>query len=360
MRKRSTIHTGILLFIVSVLQVGAFPARGQERSVRPEPERHTNAADAKAFEEGLKLNPDNLTAREWLISYYFQAALRSKEPDLEERREEHVLWLIEYHPESQLAGSPEAGILDLGSPKTSAAYQRGKQLWLEQVAKHPDSAQILRNAAMFLLLEDRATARELLEKASLLNPSDSFVSSMLAQTYGLERMLAKSPAEKIALAQKSLAIRERALEKASPDDRFDQLVDIANDAFEADDTEKAEQYASELLQLAPQSKDHWNYGNAVHKGNLVMGRIALRRGDIPAAKRHLLAAGETPGSPQLDSFGPNMTLAKELLEKGEREVVLTYLESCAKFWKMGGDQLRSWTATIKGGGIPDFGANLLY
>ena len=55
-----------------------------------------------------------------------------------------------------------------------------------------------------------------------------------------------------------------------------------------------------------------------------------------------------------------MTLAKELLEKGEREVVLTYLQSCAKFWKMGGDQLRSWTATIKGGGIPDFGANLLY
>jgi hypothetical protein len=46
----------------------------------------------------------------------------------------------------------------------------------------------------------------------------------------------------------------------------------------------------------------------------------------------------------------NMTLAKELLEKGQREAVLTYLQSKGKFWKMGGDELQSCTANIKGGG----------
>jgi hypothetical protein len=55
-----------------------------------------------------------------------------------------------------------------------------------------------------------------------------------------------------------------------------------------------------------------------------------------------------------------MTLAKGLLEAGEREVVLTYLQSCGKFWKMGSDQLQAWMATIKGGGTPDFGPNLQY
>jgi len=53
-----------------------------------------------------------------------------------------------------------------------------------------------------------------------------------------------------------------------------------------------------------------------------------------------------------------MTLAKELLEKDEREVVLSYLRSCAKFWKMGSDKLEGWIATVKGGGTPDFSSNL--
>ena len=68
-----------------------------------------------------------------------------------------------------------------------------------------------------------------------------------------------------------------------------------------------------------------------------------------------MAAGATPGSPQLNSFGPNMTLAKELLEKGQSEVVLQYLALCKKFWKMDRGQLDEWSATIRGGGIPDFG-----
>lgn len=123
---------------------------------------------------------------------------------------------------------------------------------------------------------------------------------------------------------------------------------------------KAEQYANELLKSAQDSGGNWNYGNAIHNGIIALGRVALRRGDVAGAKQHPLAAGETPGSPNLHSFGPNMTLAKELLEKGERDTVIAYLQSCAKFWKMGGAELQTWIATIKYGGTPDFGANLVY
>jgi hypothetical protein len=81
---------------------------------------------------------------------------------------------------------------------------------------------------------------------------------------------------------------------------------------------------------------------------------------VETAKARLLDAGKTPGSPQLDSFGPNMELAHELLQKGEKDVVLQYFDLCAKFWTMGGASLDSWRQTVKAGGTPDFGPSLNY
>jgi hypothetical protein len=130
--------------------------------------------------------------------------------------------------------------------------------------------------------------------------------------------------------------------------------------LDANDLERSERYAHELLDSSGNYKERWNYGNAIHKGNLILGRIRLREGRIADAKDYLLASGRTPGSPQLDSFGPNMTLAKELLEKGERDVVLEYYDLCSKFWLMGQDQLNAWRAAMKQGKIPEFAANLKY
>ncbi len=358
-RYRANSRTVLLLLFCSLL-VRVSPVWPQEPSGMPAPRPPITAQEAQALEEGLKSNPDNLAAREKLISYYFVAALTSRSSDLEEKREGHVFWLIEHHPESDLAGSPEAGILPIGSSGSTEGYQHGKQLWQAQVESHPDSPQIIHNAAQFVSLWDRALGRELLEKSLRLNPGDNTAASLLAQSYMQERLVAESPEQKTALAAKAFSIQERALDGSAGNDRFNELGEVAVEAYEAGDLAKAQQYASELLQLAPQFKGDWNYGNALHKGNIVLGRVALQRGDISGAKQYLLAAGATPGSPQLDSFGPNMTLAKELLEKGERETVLSYLESCSKFWKMGGSQLQAWTAMVKGGGIPDFGANLMY
>jgi hypothetical protein len=58
----------------------------------------------------------------------------------------------------------------------------------------------------------------------------------------------------------------------------------------------------------------------------------LREGKLADAKAYLLKAGATSGSPQLNSFGPQMPLARELLEKGEKETVLQYLDLVSKFW----------------------------
>ncbi len=126
------------------------------------------------------------------------------------------------------------------------------------------------------------------------------------------------------------------------------------------DPSRAASFARELLQLAEQYRGDWNYGNAIHKGHLILGRVALRRGDLATARSELLLAGSTPGSPQLDSFGPNMTLAKELLEAGEKGVVLEYFELCRRFWVMGAQHLAYWSAAINESRVPDFGPSLRY
>jgi hypothetical protein len=55
-----------------------------------------------------------------------------------------------------------------------------------------------------------------------------------------------------------------------------------------------------------------------------------------------------------------MTLAKDLLEKGERDAVLEYFMLCRKFWKMDHGKLDQWIQEVMDGKNPDFGANLLY
>lgn len=146
----------------------------------------------------------------------------------------------------------------------------------------------------------------------------------------------------------------------SQQERFYELGRTAKDAFNDGKFDVAKQSADELLSMAPSYPRDWNYGNAIQDGNLVLGRLALKDGRIDEAKERLLAAGNSPGSPQMDSFGPNMSLAKDLLDKGERDVVLQYFDLCRKFWELGQSKLDEWTADVKSGTTPNFGANLLY
>lgn len=143
-------------------------------------------------------------------------------------------------------------------------------------------------------------------------------------------------------------------------ERFYALGDAAKMAMDEDKTDDARRHALELEKLASTYKSDWNYGNAIQVSNQVLGRIAVADGDIDEAKRSLLASADSEGSPQMNSFGPNMLLAKELLEKGERETVLEYFKLCGKFWDLGEEKLAEWSELVKQGKTPDFGANLKY
>ena len=145
-------------------------------------------------------------------------------------------------------------------------------------------------------------------------------------------------------------------------DRFFELRLMMEEAFSDDNLDLARELAIEYLEIASSRKENWNYGNALHHSNLILGRIALKNEDLITAKKHLIIAGATPGSPQLNSFGPNMRLAKELLEKGEKETVIQYINMTKRFWWWIFSLYKTmkWKRQINKGMIPDFGGNLVY
>jgi len=147
------------------------------------------------------------------------------------------------------------------------------------------------------------------------------------------------------------------------------LTYLASAALAAGEIEKAQNYARKLLKITDKfESSKWTKrsvssftGSATHTGNMVLGLIALESDDIEKAKEHLLAAGHVIGNPPtLTSFGPDMLLAKKLIEKGERETVVQYFDLCANFWKRENAKLEKWKNVVEQGGIPDFGANLIY
>ncbi len=344
-----------IAFMATVLS----PARRYGSRYIPDADRDAlegmklSVEDAQQLEETLKHKPEDLSIRAKLLGYYSSRHLRSEWIDGIAERE--VLWLIEHHPEARLAGLPYAQFDANSNP---SAYQEVAALWKQQVSVRTNEAPVLRNAANYFLLQDPVLAEDLLKKGAALEPQNPEWPSALGHLY-LLRVRKKTPEEAKLATAAALDQYERAYALTPEAYKSFLLDDLAKTAFDAGETNKARMYAEKMLQEAQQQQKDWNRGNDVFFGNLVLGRLALKAGDIEQAKHYLIEAGKTPGSPQLNSFGPNMTLAKELLEKGQTEVVLEYFDLCAKFWRYQ-PRLTEWGVAVKQGAIPDFGANMDY
>ena len=128
--------------------------------------------------------------------------------------------------------------------------------------------------------------------------------------------------------------------------------------MEAQEYDAARDWANKALAAVEQLKPRNQHGESVHDGNAVLGRLALREGDVEGAKSYLMAASKTIGSPTLNTFGPNLLLAEELSKAGHKETVVKYLEACQRFWVSREAQLIDWIRILKEGDTPDFANNL--
>lgn len=252
------------------------------------------------------------------------------------------------HAIAALRSTEDMGVLDVA---TSILLTQGAmvQIMLQKSGKTIEPQPI-------------AFAGELLERCTACHSK--------SQYYKIMGMMSKTPEEQQMYAKKELALLEKDLpttdhtKQKSRQDKELVVFDLGEHtqvAFNAKEYDKAARYANELLgNLSADQKNSERYGKEVHTAHIVLGRIALVRNDIKTAGKHLLDAGNVKGSPTLRSFGPNMALAKELLEHGERDVVVVYLKRCQSFWDLERGRLGKWIKTIESGDIPDFGANLIY
>ena len=308
--------------------------------------RELSQEGAVALEQRLADNPGDHTARVQLIVYYFFG--RPPNSGARKRRIEHVQWLVRNQPEAEVLSVPPGQI---HHRVDADAYSEAWTAWSQHLESMPDNLKVLRNAAGFLMFSDRQRAIELLERAQRIDGSNPLWARELGHLHRLD-MGGGGRALDAEAAARALAEFERAynLRGAARGDSL--LRYLAETALAAGQTEKARAYADTMLSNDTKG---WNLGNRIHHGHLTLGKIALAEGNLEEAKNRLLKAGETPGSPQLNSFGPKMDLANALLERGEKEVVVRYFELCSEFWNSDRAmaKLANWTELAKAGKIPD-------
>ena len=298
------------------------------------------------LEKQVAGKPEDLVARTKLLGYYFGASGDAA-------RRSHVLWLIEHAPEAEVLGTPFGALDKKLDPE---GYEQGKAAWGAALEKQPRNLKLLASAARYFLLYDPELTRQALTQGRSLDGANPEWPSALGQSWMLQAR-GRGGEVDAAAARNSLEFYEEAYRLAAGMEQEVILASVAESALAGGDREKAGTYARRMLD-APGSG--WNRGNNIHKGNIILGSLALQANDIEEAGRRLLEAGRTPGSPQLASFGPNMALARDLLQRGERDTVLQYFDLCGVFWPGGKAKLQAWAAAVREGRTPEFGGNLAY
>lgn len=175
--------------------------------------------------------------------------------------------------------------------------------------------------------------------------------STLRYAAALEKALYTETKRRAPGAKERLASWEDRIEGVGPRIRYQGLPLAAKLAYEAGDFSKAEAYARELLAAADR-EPKWPQGTARHYGHSVLGLIALRGGRVEEAKEHLRLSGKVPEDGTLGSFGPDLALARELLDRSEKTAVLEFLEDCRAFWRLENGRLAMWKQMIVEGKHP--------
>jgi hypothetical protein len=295
-------------------------------------------AKADELEAELRKSPEKIESRLLLIGYY---TANARTPIDHTRLREHVLWMVENHPEHPATAEPS--LRDLPDDRDGNA--RILALWNKNIELHRDDIAVMKDAEKFFFSKDPAEADELIHQISAREPDNRQWPTELAQLYrmfGIPGEHIDDPAERAVESYK----RVLELTKSAPA-RESLAGDMAQDAFKVGDSPAA----AALSKIYLQGQDR----AATQRANTILGRIALRDGDIAAAKQYLLDSAGPAAAKDISVSGPTLILAKELLDHGEREVVLEYLTRCVSLWPRGQDALQIWIADIKRGSKPNFG-----
>ena len=310
-----------------------------------------------ALESLLLKNPNDIRTRVLLINYYIRVGPTRAVGQALVR---HRKWLIEKHPEKDF-------LLD-SNPFTSTSqpgpeYQELKDAWLQQLELKKDNKKVILNAASFFARQDPQIAENLLERGQQLEPDDYKWAVELGELHA-RRAKEKNGEEKtkafalsIEQFEKALTLNKKERSYQRDTDRISLLRKLSEVAFDAQQLEKAKRFATELLLEFGRDESRYSQTDIAHDENILLGRIALREGDIEKAKKYLLIAGRTAVLAVKAGdryFMPKMTLAKELFEKNEKQIVIEYLDLFDGFSLEKSKALKKWATMIRKGETPSF------
>ena len=107
-------------------------------------------------------------------------------------------------------------------------------------------------------------------------------------------------------------------------------------------------YAEKLL------RENAGSGDAVYDGNLILAQAALDKNDIANAKHYLIEAASTTGARRIEQNGLDVSVARVLFDRGEKDAVLQYLQRGRILWPQGEQIIGRWESAIKAGRRPNF------
>jgi hypothetical protein len=300
--------------------------------------RNIAKSEVDKLEADIRKTPDDIDKRLKLIGFYDWNGRSSLE---HLRLRAHVLWMVENHPEHPALAEPS--LRDLRDDPEGTTLMTA--LWYKNAASCDTSSAVLKSAEKFFFGKDPAEAERLIYCLYEKEPNNPQWANELAQLYRMSGVPGRSFPNQ---AQRALYAYDHVLALLhNPADRQALAGEMAGAAFKIGDFEGA----AALAKLYLHSTDR----NATQKANTILGRVALRSGDVAASKQNLLDSSGAAAARDIATYGPAMALARELLEKGERATVLEYLEKCLILWPRGENMLRNWIAEIQNGATPNFG-----
>lgn len=131
------------------------------------------------------------------------------------------------------------------------------------------------------------------------------------------------------------------------DEYTKRLAQAANKAAKSRDDKRAVKYANEIILRTPSDMEWWR--DYRHDAHIILGVAALRKGNVSAAKEHLVQAGM--GTFKYQSNSPYKELLGGLCAKGERQAVLEYVNAYGHYSGVP-KKMKEWVQEVMTGRIP--------
>jgi TonB family protein len=175
-------------FVFLAATVGAIALSAQNTGViRSSP--LPSPQDAADLESHVLQNPDDVRARISLLQYYLNSAALTPNANSSRSsiRLQHILYLVEHHPELPASASRAAYVYRANGPYADAAdHDAVRDQWLAAVQAHPNNNAVAMNAVKFLEAEDKDDAEQVLRRGLDTEPGNRELAVNLGFLYTME------------------------------------------------------------------------------------------------------------------------------------------------------------------------------